>query len=68
VSDRIVKIQENRIPFNVFVRLDEQMFCWMPGITCWQLYYELYFIPLVNASRLWIPEMDQIIEIMNFSV
>jgi hypothetical protein len=25
-------------------------------------------MPLVNASRLWIPEMDQMIEIMHFSV
>jgi hypothetical protein len=28
----------------------------------------LYFIPLANASRLWIPEMDQMTEIMHFSV
>jgi hypothetical protein len=29
---------------------------------------DLHFIPLVNANRLWIPEMGQMIEIKHFSI
>jgi hypothetical protein len=62
----IVKMPANIIQY--FLRLDHQTFCCISGTTCWEKYWELDFLHLVNASRRWSPEMDQIIEIMRFSL